>query len=69
MQMRIASLAEVYMSRKRLLQVVGVLLCVPSAITFFVMVVEGIDSPLVYATSAGMYVGFAVALYATLVDD
>jgi hypothetical protein len=35
------------MSRKRLLQLLGVLLSAPSAITFFVMVVEGIDSPLV----------------------
>jgi hypothetical protein len=57
------------MSQQRVLQLLGALLCVPSAITFFVLMDRGNDSPLLYASAAAMYVGFAVALFATLADD
>ena len=58
-----------YMSRKRLLQLLGALLCVPGAIAFFVLIDRGIDSPLIYLTATAMYVGFALALYESLADD
>jgi len=57
------------MSRRRLLQLVGALLCVPSAIVFFMLLNEGTDSPLVYVAAAAMYVGFALTLYASLVEE
>jgi hypothetical protein len=57
------------MSRKRLLQLLGALLCVPGAIAFFVLIDRGIDSPLIYLTATAMYVGFALALYESLADD
>jgi hypothetical protein len=57
------------MTQRRLLQLLGALLCVPGAITFFVLLDQGVDTPLLYPTAAAMYVGFAIALYATLADD
>jgi len=57
------------MSRRRLLQLIGALLCVPSTIVFFMLLNEGTDSPLVYVAAAAMYVGFALTLYASLVDE
>jgi hypothetical protein len=56
----------------RLLQVLGVLTFVPSAVIFFWLVVRGTDSVLVYVAAIAMYVGLGVTLYATVmlwVDD
>jgi hypothetical protein len=56
----------------RLLQLIGVLLFVPGAFAFFWFLNRGTDSPLVYLTAASMYLGLALALYATVilwVDD
>ena len=50
----------------RVLQLVGVLLFVPSALAFYHLVDRGTDSPLVYLTGASTYVGLAFALYATV---
>jgi hypothetical protein len=51
----------------RLLQILGVLLLVPSALVFFLLLDRGTDSPLVYLSAVGMNVGLGVALYATLI--
>lgn len=56
----------------RLLQLIGVLLFVPGALAFFWFLNRGTDSPLVYLTAVSMYLGLALALYATVilwVDD
>jgi len=45
----------------------GVLLLVPSALAFFSLLMQGTDSPLVYLSAVGMYVGLGLALYATLI--
>jgi hypothetical protein len=50
----------------RVLQLLGVLLFVPSALAFYHLVDRGTDSPLVYLTGASTYVGLAFALYATV---
>jgi len=52
--------------RMRVLQLLGVLLFVPSAFAFYHFVDRGTDTPLVYLTGVSMYVGLALALYATL---
>ena len=49
-----------------MLQLLGVLLFVPSALAFYHLVDRGMDSALVYLTGASMYVGLAFALYASV---
>ncbi len=51
----------------RLLQLLGVLLFVPSGFAFYILVDRGTDSPLVYLAGMSLYVGLALALYATVV--
>jgi hypothetical protein len=51
----------------RLLQAVGVLTLVPSATMFFLLVLRGSDSPLVYVIAASMYVGLGLTLYASVI--
>jgi hypothetical protein len=48
----------------KLLLVLGVLLFVPSALVFFVLVMRGAESHLVYISAASMYIGFGLTLYA-----
>ena len=49
------------------MQLLGVLLFVPSGFAFYILVDRGTDSPLVYLTGMSLYVGLALALYATVV--
>jgi hypothetical protein len=58
--------AIIQASRMRVLQLLGVLLFVPSALAFYHLVDRGTDSALVYLTGASMYVGLAFALYASV---
>jgi hypothetical protein len=51
----------------RVLQLLGVLLFVPSALAFYHLVDRGMDSPLVYLTGVSTYVGLAFALYASVI--
>jgi hypothetical protein len=51
----------------RVLQLLGVLLFVPSALAFYHFVDRGTDSPLVYLTGVGTYLGLAFALYASVI--
>jgi len=57
--------ANVHM--KFLLLLVGLLLLVLGAVGFFVLLMRGTESILVYPTAACMYVGLGVTLFATLV--
>jgi hypothetical protein len=50
----------------RVLQLLGVLLFVPSVLVFYHIVDRGIDSPLVYLTGVSTYLGLAFALYASV---
>lgn len=50
-----------------LLLALGVLMLVPSAIFFFMLVMRGTDLLLVYVAAATMYVGMGITLYATVV--
>jgi hypothetical protein len=50
----------------KLLLVLGVLLLVPSALGFYLLVMRGTDSYLTYLAAASLYVGFGLALYATV---
>jgi hypothetical protein len=56
-----------YTSRMRLLLLLGVLLFVPGALGFFWLLDRGTDSLLVYLTAGGMYLGLALALYASVI--
>src|SRR6476646_2936876 len=63
---RRSAIIQAYRSRMRVLQLLGVLLFVPSALAFYHLVDRGTDSALVYLTGASMYVGLAFALYASV---
>lgn len=45
------------------LLLIGLLILVPSAIWFFVLVFYGSDSPVIYVVAASMYVGLGLTLY------
>jgi len=51
----------------RLLQLLGVLLFVPGALALFLLLKEGAQSYLVYPAAVSMYLGLALALYATVI--
>jgi len=50
------------MSHIKLLPLLGVLLFVPSALVFFVLVMRGAESYLVIVSQASTYIGFGHAL-------
>ena len=50
----------------KLLLLLGVLLLVPSALGFFLLVMRGTDSYLTYLAAASLYVGLGLTLYATV---
>jgi hypothetical protein len=49
------------------LLLLGLLLLVPSALGFIVLVMRGAESFLVYICAASMYVGFGLTLYAIVI--